>query len=256
VHEHTFVHPYAVRDQALALLSAGHNDCEVARKLGLARTTVRDWRRAKDVPRPESACPRCWRSSRKPIVFTPSDYAELLGLYLGDGYIARTGRSDRLRIYLDTRYSQIVADAQALLRRCFLGHRVGRFASAKGTTTILSLYSTHLACLFPQHGAGMKYERDIVLEDWQTAIVEDDPWKFLRGLIRSDGCVFVNRTGRYAYLSYEFSNRSAQIRELFMDACDPRRRRVPGLSEVRADLPSSERRPHATARRIEGLSTR
>jgi hypothetical protein len=30
----------------------------------------------------------------------------------------------------------------------------------------------------------------------------------------------VNRTGPYAYLSYEFSNRSQQIRELFMDACD------------------------------------
>ena len=42
----------------------------------------------------------------------------------------------------------------------------------------------------------------------------------LRGLIRSDGCVFVNRTGRYEYVSYEFSNRSAQIRNLFMDACD------------------------------------
>ena len=32
--------------------------------------------------------------------------------------------------------------------------------------------------------------------------------------------MFVNRTGRYAYTSYEFSNRSSQIRELFMDACD------------------------------------
>ena len=30
----------------------------------------------------------------------------------------------------------------------------------------------------------------------------------------------MNRTGRYAYVSYEFSNRSSQIRELFMDACD------------------------------------
>jgi hypothetical protein len=203
-------------------LEAGENDCEIARRLNVPRTTVRDWRRSKDRPRrvKADACPRCWRSSRKPIVFTSPDYAELLGLYLGDGYIVRTGRSDRLRIYLDTRYSQIISEAQALLRRCFPGHRVGRFASAKGTTTILSLYCTHLACLFPQHGAGMKYQRDISLEDWQTEIVERDPWRFLRGLIRSDGCVFVNRTGRYAYVSYDFSNRSPQIRELFMDACD------------------------------------
>jgi hypothetical protein len=91
--------------------------------------------------------------------------------------------------------------------------------SAKGTTTILSLYSTHLSCLFPQHGAGRKHNRDITLESWQREIVSREPWRFIRGLIRSDGCAFVNRTGRYAYLSYEFSNRSQQIRQLFMDAC-------------------------------------
>jgi Homeodomain-like domain/LAGLIDADG-like domain len=215
-----FVHAHEIRDKALALVEAGENDCEVARRLGVPRTTVRDWRRSKGRPRMGDTCPRCWRPSRKPIVFSSPDYAELLGLYLGDGYIVRAGRSDRLRIFLDTRYSQIVAEARALLRRCFPRHRVGRFTSGKGTTTILSLYCTHLACLFPQHGAGMKYQRDIVLEDWQTEIVERDPWRFLRGLIRSDGCVFVNRTGRYAYLSYDFSNRSPQIRELFMDACD------------------------------------
>jgi hypothetical protein len=153
-------------------------------------------------------------------VFSPSDYAELLGLYLGDGYIVRTGRSDRLRLFLDTRYDRIIEEAQALLLRCFPRHRVGRFTTGKGTTTILSVYCTHLRCLFPQHGTGRKHKRDIVLEGWQTAIVEREPWRLLRGLIRSDGCVFVNRTGRYEYLSYEFSNLSAQIRELFMDACD------------------------------------
>lgn len=90
----------------------------------------------------------------------------------------------------------------------------------RGTTTILSVYCTHLACLFPQHGAGRKHDRDITLEDWQWCIVKRTPWRFLRGLIRSDGCVFVNRTGRYAYVSYDFCNVSTQIRELFMDACD------------------------------------
>jgi hypothetical protein len=206
------------------LIDAGENDCEVARRLDLPRTTVRDWRQCRDRPRagssPVSACPRCWRPSRRPIVFTATDYAELFGLYLGDGYIVRTGRSDRLRLFLDSRYEQILTESRALLRRCFPTHRVGRFTTGKGTTTILSVYSTHLACLFPQHGPGMKHQRDIAVEDWQAGIVARNPWPFLRGLIRSDGCAFVNRTGRYAYLSYEFSNRSSQIRELFMDACD------------------------------------
>jgi hypothetical protein len=214
------VHRYELRDQALILVDAGENDCQIARRLGLPRTTVRDWRRYRDRSAKRETCPRCWRSSPRPILFTAADYAELLGLYLGDGYIVRTGRSDRLRLFLDTAHNQIVVESQALLTRCFPAHRVGRFTTAKGTTTILSVYCTHLACLFPQHGAGMKHQRDIALEDWQESIVEREPWKFMRGLIRSDGCAFINRTGRYAYLSYEFSNRSSQIRELFMDACD------------------------------------
>ena len=216
------MHSPELRNRALALVEAGENDCQVARRLGLARTTVRDWRRAKDEPSELIGviCPRCWRPSRKPILFTVADYAELLGLYLGDGYIVRTGRSDRLRIFLDTRYGQIVLILSPFFAAA--SQHIGSvgFTTRKGTTTIVSLYCTHLACLFPQHGAGMKHERDIVLEDWQTELVARNPWDFIRGLIRSDGCAYVNRTGRYAYLSYEFSNRSQQIRELFMDACD------------------------------------
>jgi hypothetical protein len=39
------------------------------------------------------------------------------------------------------------------------------------------------------------------------------------GLILSDGCAFINRTGRYRYLSYEFRSRSSDIRALFTDTC-------------------------------------
>ena len=174
-----FVHPYAIREVALALVAAGANDCDVGRRLGIPRTTVRDWRHAKRRSPPGPTCPRCWRPSRRPIAFSPADYSELLALYLGDGHIVRTGRSDRLRIFLDTRYGEIIADACALLRRCFPAHSVGTSRSRKGTTTILSLYCTHLACLFPQHGPGKKHERSIVLEDWQAEIVEREPWPFL-----------------------------------------------------------------------------
>lgn len=165
-------------------------------------------------------CPRCWREVSRPFGFTDAEYAELLGLYLGDGYIVRAGRTERLRIFLDTSYPGIVGETRALLLRCFPGSRVGWFVSRKGTTTILSLYCTHLSCVFPQHGPGRKHTRPIVLEGWQRTILERAPWRFLRGCIRSDGCVFVNRTGRYKYLSYDFKNRSAEILSLFTDACD------------------------------------
>jgi hypothetical protein len=84
----------------------------------------------------------------------------------------------------------------------------------------ISVYSSHLGCLFPQHGAGKKHERRILLESWQLRLVERAPWRLLRGLIRSDGSVFVNRTGPYAYLTYDFCNKSSDIVELFTTACD------------------------------------
>src|SRR4051812_34299653 len=166
----------------MTLVESGLNDCEVGRRLDLPRTTVRDWRRWTRKAGAQG-CPRCGRLSLKRIVFSEPDYAELLGLYLGDGHIVRTGRSDRLRLFLDTRYGVIVRDARELLERCFPEHRVGQFRTGKGTTTILSLYCTHLACLFPQHGPGRKHRRSIVLEGWQTGIVEREPWRFLRGCI-------------------------------------------------------------------------
>jgi hypothetical protein len=42
----------------------------------------------------------------------------------------------------------------------------------------------------------------------------------IRGLIRSDGCAFINRTGPYEYLSYDFTNKSKDIVDLFTSTCD------------------------------------
>ncbi len=76
-----------------------------------------------------------------------------------------------------------------------------------GATTVLSVYSRHLPCLLPQHGAGKKHDRPIVLERWQEELVAQAPWSLLRGLLWSDGCFFINRTGPHRYLSASFSNR-------------------------------------------------
>ena len=91
--------------------------------------------------------------------------------------------------------------------------RVGNWAN-------VSVYSSHLTCVFPQHGPGRKHEREIRLEAWQAALVERGPWAFLRGLVLTDGCAFVNRTGRYEYLTYNFSNHSEDIARLFAATCD------------------------------------
>jgi hypothetical protein len=197
------------------LVAAGVNDSEIARRLGLPRATVRYMR----VEAPPLLCPRCWRRTPR-VAFTAADYAELLGLYLGDGHIAELARTQRLRISLDARHGGVVADSDALLRRCFPANRVGRVLGPRGTMVVLHVYHGHLACLFPQHGRGKKQDRAIVLEPWQRAHVAAEPWALLRGLIRSDGCMYLNRTGRYIYLSYDFHNRSREILGLFVDVCE------------------------------------
>lgn len=209
-------------EYALALLDHGFNDCEVARKLNVPRSTVRCWRVRREQSSVASwpTCPRCWRRASRPVRFTDTDYSELLGLYLGDGHIARAGRTHRLRLFLDSSYPGIIEDARRLIGRCFAANDVGLVHADDGATTILSLYCSHLICLFPQHGPGKKHERPIRLEPWQRRRIEAAPWAFLRGCIRSDGCVFINRTGPYSYLSYDFSNRSTEILALFASTCE------------------------------------
>jgi hypothetical protein len=213
------MHDLDVRHRALALAASGVPDGRIAVELGVPRTTIRDWRRQPYRPRWSERCPRCWRRVRD-MRFSATDYATLLGLYLGDGHISRVGRTFRLRPSLDAAYPQVVTEARALLARFMPHQRSGVTHADGGATVIPWIYSSHLPCLFPQHGPGKKHERAIVLEGWQQAHVDAAPWALLRGLLWSDGCSFVNRTGRYAYLSFDFSNRSHDILGLFAATCD------------------------------------
>lgn len=208
------MHPPEVKEEALRLVAEGLNDCEIGRRLGVPRSTVRDWRVPKYQKRSETeTCHRCWRAT-KPVRFTAEDYSEFLAMYLGDGCISKAPRTWRLRISLDTRYPQIIEEARALLARCLPSNPVDVVPFHDGACVNLSVWNSHLPCLLPQHASGKKHERRIALEDWQLAAVIARPWPFIRGCIRTDGCVFVNRTGPYEYLSYGFSNMSRDIANL------------------------------------------
>jgi len=95
------------------LIEEGMNDCEIARETGIPRRTIRDWRHGK-VPRggssgEERTCPKCGHMEHDFAALPVTEYAYLLGLYLGDGTISKARRGVfKLRITLDMRYPGII----------------------------------------------------------------------------------------------------------------------------------------------------
>jgi hypothetical protein len=215
------VHPRYEVDRALSLEAEGLSDCEVSRRTGISRTTIAEWRRDGPPGRRDatsrSSWPRC--EGRR---LDAAAYAFLLGMYLGDGSIARHPRAYKLRVVQDARYPNSIEEirrAMATVRHCELD-RI-RTVHHVGCVEVYT-YWKHWPCVFPQHGPGAKHHRRIELAAWQASIVAEHPTSFLRGLIHSDGCRVINRIekGKYTYPRYLFSNLSEDIRRIFREACD------------------------------------
>jgi hypothetical protein len=148
-------------------------------------------------------------------------YAYLLGLYLGDGWISAMPRGVfKLRIVLDAKYPDIINECAEAMARMRSANRAPPALVPKiGCIEVVSHWK-HWPCLFPQHGPGRKHLRPIVLEWWQRSIAVAHPERFLRGLIQSDGCRDLNFVNGKSYPRYQFTNESADIRGMFIDACE------------------------------------
>jgi hypothetical protein len=156
-------------------------------------------------------------------------YSYLLGLYLGDGWVAPHLRTARLVITLDGVYPDIIDEARAAAAACGSGRAISVLRVRGSRAIVVQSYWSGWLEVFPQWGNGRKHERQIVLADWQREIVDRIPEQFLKGLIHSDGCRCVNRfktklpSGRvaqYEYPRYFFSNLSSDIRALFCEYCE------------------------------------
>ena len=163
---------------ALGLVAEGSTTARSHAGSACPRTTVRDWRNPRYVPQPDrgrGTCPRCWRPTPR-IAFSDADYAELLGLYLGDGHITALARTEQLRISLDAKYPNVNDEIDALLRRCFPDNRVGRVLLDGGSTVVLHVYSRHLwrACSRRPDPA-RSTRAPIALEPWQAERVAAAP---------------------------------------------------------------------------------
>jgi hypothetical protein len=211
------------------LLAGGLSDYEIARRTGIPRSTVLNWRRGGGnlARRPETAADRCGRCGAIHRIDDVDQvaYSYLLGQYLGDGCVWRSSRTGLclLRISSDAQYKRIIAECCVAIVAVRGRAPYVRYHEDSRLATITS-YWRAWPCLFPQHGRGRKHHRPIVLRPWQQAIVAAQPRMFIRGLIHSDGWRGTNRVhikGRdYAYPRYQFSNRSQDIKGLFTDACD------------------------------------
>jgi hypothetical protein len=220
--------PSSEYNQAAVLRATGLNDCEIARATGIPRSTIRDWRRSSR-PRSElpsgRPCAICGHPEHEPRALPRASYAYLLGMYLGDGSIDRMPRTWRLRIALDLAWPGIASECMSSMQAVFPHNRILSYQpDPRSRCRVVVVYSNQLVCLFPQHGRGAKHLRPIRLADWQAELVHEQPRKFIRGLIHSDGCRFLNRVragGKiYAYPRYNFTNASGDIRDLFTAACD------------------------------------
>lgn len=145
-------------------------------------------------------------------------YSYLLGMYLGDGYISRAPRTYRFHVSLHRRQERVIQRVAKAISGLRPGHPVG--LRHRGAVVIVNAYWKLWPALFPQHGAGRKHLRPIVLEPWQQRILEQYPTEFFRGCIESDGCRHRRIVAGRNYPAYSFTNHSEDILRFFMWACE------------------------------------
>jgi len=158
------------------------------------------------------------------------DYAYVLGLYLGDGYINPVGDPRKavwvLRIACADAWPGLKDECISALSALHPGKKISTI-QYQGCAQVLAWWK-HWPCLLPQHGPGKKHERKIELTPWQREITDEHSGALARGLFHSDGCRFVNRVRRplsdgdhwYEYPRYMFTNESADILQLCGETLD------------------------------------
>lgn len=210
-------------DDVRELIRDGFNDCQISRILGIPRPTIRDWRHGHGAAAPRHSRapigPDCLRSNHLDSLPEP-EYSYLLGMYLGDGYIAPHARNVFcLRVFGDAQYTGIIAEC-ALAMETIMPGKKANVQRTPSRCVEIQMYSKHWPCFFPQHGRGRKHERSIYLADWQAEIACRESEALVRGLIHSDGCRVVANDRGIASVRYHFSNLSEDIKDIFCEALD------------------------------------
>lgn len=194
----------------LELFKSGYSQNKIYKVLGVDRGTIRQI-----INDPEGYLQKASIDFDLSSIDKKS-YAFILGVYLGDGCISKTHKADifRLRIALDIKYQNLNNEIITELKKIFPNNKVNYMRVGETNGCVISLYSTNLLKLFPQHDIGKKHERQIVIEDWQNHIINEYNEDFLKGLIYTDGSFYYSGKSEYC----NFTNKSKDIIELCSNA--------------------------------------
>jgi hypothetical protein len=218
------MHTREAVNEVLELAAGGLGARRISQRTGVSVRTITDWLAGR-LPRSVSevgggGCATCGADRPHQFGDLPPAYVYLLGLYLGDGYVAPHPRGvHKLRITLDARYPGIVEEAAGAVHLITPQNSVGRLVRGDNCVEVYG-YSRSWPCLLPQSGPGKKHERLIELASWQSYLVDLHPRRLLRGLIQSDGCRFQNTGRAWSNPRYKFDNKSGDIRRIFCSACE------------------------------------
>ena len=137
--------------EVLRLKREGLTALHISRRTGVARSTVRDWLAGRTPRGAQSPpCAECGGPAHD-FATLPPEYVYLLGIYLGDGYIASHPRGvHKLRVTLDSKYPAIVSECESAMRAVAPGNAVRRRTRVYNDIEVYS-YSKSWPCLLPQH---------------------------------------------------------------------------------------------------------
>ena len=140
-------------------------------------------------------------------------YSLLLGMYLGDGCLAKTGRKTgevhTLILVSDETQDLVVRAAESAMMAIFPDNVVSVSPKIGARAYNVKVSSINLVELFPQHGPGLKSKRRLIMKKWQWDIIIKYPWQFVRGLFLTDGSRYVSSADDCA--KWSFGNKSPEI---------------------------------------------
>jgi LAGLIDADG-like domain len=141
-------------------------------------------------------------------------HAYVIGVAIGDGNLSNpNGRAVRLRITCDSSYPVLIAKIRSALERLLPRNKVALVACRRKCVNV-SVYSNQLETLLGWKAlGGSKQRQNVLVPEW---ICRDRALSIhcLRGLIETDGCVYLDRGYQMVSFSTVIPGLAQQVDEM------------------------------------------